>query len=133
MRCDRCTAGLGLVVVLVLFTGCGQSGPTYYQVAGTVTFGGQPVPKGTVTFEPDAAKGVRGQMGYADLVHGKFDTRLAGKGVLGGAYVIRILGYDGKAAYEAPYGNGIFPEYTINRDLPKEDSTLTIDVPRKRT
>jgi hypothetical protein len=133
MRHDWCAAGIGLAVALAVLAGCGQSGPTYFHVSGTVTFGGQPVPKGTVTFEPDAAKGVRGQMGYADLVGGKFDTRAAGKGVLGGAYVIRILGYDGKAAYEAPYGNGIFPEYTINRDLPKEDSTLTIDVPRKRS
>jgi Prokaryotic lipoprotein-attachment site len=132
MRHDRCAAGFGLAAALTVLAGCGQTGPTYYHVAGTVTFGGQPVPKGTVTFEPDAAKGVRGQMGYADLVDGKFDTRAAGKGVLGGAYVVRILGYDGKAAYEAPYGNGIFPEYTITRDLPKEDSTLTIDVPRKR-
>jgi len=132
MRHDRFAAAFGLAAALAVLAGCSQSGPTYYHVAGTVTFGGQPVPKGTVTFEPDAAKGVRGQMGYADLVQGKFDTRTAGKGVLGGAYVIRVLGYDGKAAYEAPYGNGIFPEYTINRDLPKEDSTLTIDVPRKR-
>ena len=133
MRLDRCAAGIGLAAALMVLAGCGQSGPTYYHVSGTVTFAGSPVPKGTVMFEPDAAKGVRGQMGYADLVNGKFDTRAAGKGVLGGAYVVRVLGYDGKAAYEAPYGNGIFPEYTINKDLPKEDSTLTIDVPRKRS
>ena len=133
MRLDRCATGFGLAAALAALAGCAPAGPTYYQVSGTVTFAGQPVPKGTVSFEPDAAKGVRGQMGYADVVNGKFDTRTAGKGVLGGPYVIRILGFDGKAAYEAPYGNGLFPEYTITRDLPKEDSTLTIDVPRKRT
>src|SRR5206468_6538175 len=92
MRYVRCATGLGLAAALAVVAGCAPAGPTYYHVAGTVSFDGRPVPKGTVSFEPDAAKGVRGQMGYADLVDGKFDTRGGGKGVLGGPYVIRILG-----------------------------------------
>jgi hypothetical protein len=129
---QRTAAGCGLAAALVLLAGCGPGEPKYYHVSGTVTYAGKPIPKGTVSFEPDASKGVRGQLGYADLVDSKFDTKANGKGVLGGAYVIRVLGFDGKAAYEAPYGTGLFPEYSVNKDLPKEDSTLSIDVPKAR-
>jgi hypothetical protein len=128
----RAAASATLATGFVLLAGCGSGEPTYYAVSGTVTFAGKPVPKGTVTFEPDPTKGVKGQQGHADLVDGKFDTRAGGTGVLGGPYIIRVLGYDGKVAYEAPYGNSLFPEYTLTKDLPKADSTLDIDVPKGR-
>jgi hypothetical protein len=131
-RSLRAAAGLALAAGMVALAGCGQGAPKYYDVAGTVTYGGKPIPKGTVSFEPDPTTGIRGQMGYADLVDSKFDTRAHGKGVLGGPYIIRILGFDGKAVYEAPYGTGLIPEYTLTKDLPKADSTLEIDVPKGR-
>lgn len=131
LRFLRAAAAFVAAAGLVAFAGCGPGEPKYYNVSGTVTFGGKPIPKGTMTFEPDPVKNGKGRLGYADLMDGKFDTKVGGKGVLGGPYIIRVLGFDGKAAYEAPYGTGLFPEYTLSKDLPKEDSTLTVEVPKK--
>lgn len=111
---------------LVLY-GCGPAEPTYYHVSGTIKFDGKPIPKGTIYFEP---KG-KGQQGRSDLVDGKYDTKSpGGKGVLGGPYNIRIGGYDGKVAYEAPYGAALFPEYTTTKDLEAKEQTLDFDIPK---
>jgi hypothetical protein len=32
--------------------GCGQEGISRYEISGTVTFQGQPVPEGNIAFEP---------------------------------------------------------------------------------
>ncbi len=37
--------------------GCGESGEKFVPVAGTVTLDGQPLPAGSVSFQPDASKG----------------------------------------------------------------------------
>jgi hypothetical protein len=41
----------------VAAAGCQKSGPKMVQVEGKVTLGGKPVPRGWVTFHPDAKKG----------------------------------------------------------------------------
>jgi hypothetical protein len=42
-----------VVLSLLAFGGCGPSGPTTYPVSGTVTFNGEPIPTGYITFTPD--------------------------------------------------------------------------------
>lgn len=45
--------GLGVAVCLMIVcSGCGQSGPKLGQVTGTVTLDGQPVPRASITFAP---------------------------------------------------------------------------------
>lgn len=65
-----------LAVAVLSLVGCGPSGPVTYPVSGTVTFDGQPLPEGFITFvpegdiSPDAGK----------IVEGKFEFRAqAGK------------------------------------------------------
>jgi hypothetical protein len=38
--------------------GCGPSKPETYPVSGTVTWNGQPLPEGSIRFEPEDAKGL---------------------------------------------------------------------------
>jgi hypothetical protein len=102
-----------------------------YDVSGTVTYAGKPIPKGLIFFDPDASKGMAGTQGFANIRDGKFDTAKHGKGIRGGPYVVRVSGFDGKEASEAPFGQPLFPEYQEKRDLPAANSTLDIDVPRK--
>ena len=52
---------------LVILSGCGPSGPAFYEVAGTVTWNGAPLPQGDIIFEsadgtatPSAGKVVDG-------------------------------------------------------------------------
>jgi hypothetical protein len=121
------------VAALSLAAGCGSGEPKLYDVSGTLTFEGKPIAAGVIHFEPDAAKGNKGVAGYAEIHGGQFDTARKGRGVLGGAYSIRINGFDGKVGPEAPLGAALFPEYTEFRGLKAENQTIDINVKKKPT
>ena len=113
---------------LLTAAGC-SSEEKLYDVSGTVTFAGRPVPKGSITFGPDGFKGTTGPQGSADIVDGRFDTKLGGTGVRGGWYTVRVSGFDSKAGPDAPFGTSLFPEHTEGKELPAAPSTLDVAVP----
>ena len=121
----------GLFAGITVVTGCGPD-EKLYDVSGTVTFEGRPIPKGLIFFDP--APGTPGTQGFANIEDGRFDTSVPdkGRGIRGGAYLIRILGFDGKEAPEAPFGQPLFPEHELTRDLPAQNQTFEYDVKRKR-
>lgn len=123
-------AGGLLAALLALAAGCGPGEERLFDVTGTVAVGGTPVPAGMVFFDPAGPTG--GTQGFANIKDGKFNTADGGRGVRGGAYRVRVSGFDGKAANEAPMGQTLFPEYEFAKELPKQNSELTIDVPKKR-
>jgi hypothetical protein len=124
--------GAAALAAVVLLAGCSEE-EKLYRVSGTVTFEGNPIPKGLIFFDPDPAKGTPGTQGFATIENGKFDTTLAGKGrgIRGGSYLIRISGFDGREANEAPFGQPLFLEQELSRDLPAEDQTFEYDVKRR--
>jgi hypothetical protein len=111
---------------LLAWVGCSQQ-EKLYRVSGAVTYKGKPIPKGLIHFDPKAD----GPQGFANIVNGKYDTAKQGKGVRGGAYSVRVNGFDGIEAYEAPFGQALFPEYTGATDLPQADSTYDLEVTTK--
>lgn len=121
----------GSVILAMSLAGCsGTDGASQYELSGTVTFQGKPIPAGTITFEPDAVKGNRGRQGFATIKDGRYDTREGGRGTIGGAQVVQISGTDGISAGETfPTGKPLFEPYTTSVDLPKESSTHDFDVP----
>lgn len=115
---------------LLVLVGCGGSdGPQRYHLSGTVTYGGKPVPAGTVSFLPDQSQGNRGPGGSAPIKDGKFDTAGEGIGHVGGPHVVSVTGMDGVAIPDMPMGRSLFPDYEAKMDLPKQDSTQNIEVP----
>ncbi|MCR9118376.1 MAG: hypothetical protein NXI22_15685 [bacterium] len=126
---------LAAILVSLSLAGCGNSGPRQYTLSGTINYAGQPVSMGQILLTPDSSKGNEGPSGIAQIKDGKFET-LTGKGVSGGPYVFTISGYDGvpKPSGEGgmdPNGNALFEAYEMKVDLPKEDSTKDIDVPKQ--
>jgi hypothetical protein len=119
-------AWLVWIVGLVVIAACSHE-EKLYRVSGNVTFSGKPIPKGLIFFDPQ----VDGPQGFANIVDGKYDTSVQGKGVRGGSYNIRVNGFTGIEKNEAPFGDALFPEYTGTKDLPQEDSTFDLDVPKK--
>jgi hypothetical protein len=115
-------ARLLLVLAFAAAAGCTQD-EKLYRVSGTVTHNGKPIPKGLIFFDPQGD----GPQGFANIKEGKYDTAEQGKGVRGGAYNIRVNGFDGKEGPEAPFGQGLFPEYTGTKELPASDSTYDFD------
>jgi hypothetical protein len=114
--------------VFCLVAGCNR-GPEMYSVSGTVTYDGKPLPAGQVFFEADVTKGHDAPQGFAYVKDGRFDTAQGGRGVVGGDYVIRIQGFDGKPGNELPLGKPLFNDYVESRDLPKGPAQLEFSVP----
>lgn len=124
-RNARFVIGVGLLAL-----GCGPAGPVRYDVSGTVTFDGQPVPIGTITFVP--AGGNTGPGGSAGIEAGRFDTASTGKGPTGGPHVAIITGFDGKTVggiEQVQEGSPLFIDYREDVDLPKEATVRDFDVP----
>ena len=124
---------VGALVLAIMAVGCGgDTGPTRYDVSGSVTFDGQPVPMGRILFQPDTSKGNRGPAGVAEIKDGHYDTADGGKGTVGGPHVAIVSGYDGqsKPEQEMPYGRALFSDHNLPVDLPKEDATQDIEVPK---
>lgn len=137
------TAGLSIPLRLALFlvvlslTGCGKSGVNRVAVSGKVTFRGQAVPSGMISFTPDAAKGNRGPQGIARIIDGAYSTEDNGKGsVLGPQLVeIRGLGGSGSGSGDAlPFSSGkpLFPPYRTEVDVAEENATIDFEVPDSR-
>lgn len=77
---------LGLLLVVV---GCGKSAGDRVGISGTVTFDGQPVQSGSISFRP--SESTRGPSAGAAIVDGAFVVP-ADKGVAAGQYRVEILG-----------------------------------------
>lgn len=125
----RTSVKLGVVACLVIVgvLGCGPKEEKLFRVSGTVTYGGKPVPKGRISFDPTT----EGPMGFASIEDGKYDTQQVG-GVRGGKYNIRVNGFNGIPGPDLPFGQAIFSEYTGSTELPAEDSTFDLDIPKGR-
>jgi hypothetical protein len=117
--------------------GCGsrQSGPKIYKVSGSVEYDGKPVPKGLITFRPNTSKGNSGPGGGAEIKNGRFETE-AGKGVVGGAYIVEIRGTDGvpysESGEEIPEGKSLFARYEVEVEFPREDTVQDFHVPKTK-
>jgi hypothetical protein len=116
-------------LIALLLNGCGGSPTaTRYQLSGKVSYGGQPVPAGTIVFEPEGVDVTADNMGQAEIRDGQYKT-LPKMGVSGGPQKVYINGTDGVALEESPLGSPIFSTYSTRIDLPKADSTHDFDVP----
>lgn len=124
-----------LSAIVVLLAGCGRSGVERISVSGTVTFRGQPVPSGIISFTPDAKKGNRGPQGVAKIADGHYTTNDHGKGSVSGPQVIEIRGYGGGGgsgrADKLPFSSGkpLFPTYYTEADVKPGGATLDFEVP----
>ncbi len=133
LRCRLLSPSLLLIAILSVGCGAAETGPKRYDFSGKVTYGGKPVPRGSITFDPDRAKNNSGPSSVVPIVNGAFKTE-HGAGLLGGSYVARIDGYDGVVqklddGTENPDGSPLFKLTVIEFEMPKETSSKDFDVP----
>ena len=131
MNCNR-TARMfwrAGALVLLLTLGCGApSGPVRYDLSGSVRYGGKPVPVGEVSLAPDGARGNQGPGSLVLIKNGRYRTERH-KGIVGGAYLVRIVGFDGVPVGESTEGTLLFPPYETTMDFPRQNGTHDFDVP----
>jgi hypothetical protein len=123
-----------LLLSTLLLAGCGGSdGPPRYDLTGSITFGGNPIPRGSLTFSPDSSQGNSGPGATAGIIDGKYTTQ-EGKGVISGAHIVVVQAYDGVPVETDgegmdPNGTSLFPSYTMQISVPENGGTLDIEVP----
>ncbi len=129
-------AGWCLVIMLGFgpwIVGCGSGEARRYDISGTVTYQGQPVPAGTISFDAEGVTTTGG--GFAPIVDGRFDTAANGRGHLGGSQVVRIRGemappsdLDSVEA-DSFVAEELFPPYETTVDLPRRRTSKDFEVP----
>ncbi|MEW4452311.1 hypothetical protein AB1L30_06455 [Bremerella sp. JC817] len=119
-----------LVLACLTLAGCG-AGDTSVHLTGKVTYQGNPVPTGTITFSPDTTQGNAGHGSKAIIHDGTYTTRES-FGLVGGPHVVRIEGFDGVAVGDNLDGNLLFKPFEESFDLPKSSGEFDFDVPAQR-
>ncbi|HWL07423.1 MAG TPA: hypothetical protein VNQ76_03315, partial [Planctomicrobium sp.] len=115
-------SGCLIVILSGLLAGCGakQDGPQRFSVSGTVTYKGEPIPRGTVTISPNMAKGNEGPVGIAQIINGKYDTNASGaKSPIAGELLIQVDGY-GPANPNEEVPTPLFKSYVLEMSLPEK-------------
>ncbi len=107
--------------------GCDSGDTTGYSVSGKVTYGGQPLPSGSIQFEPDATLGGKGSSASGEIHNGTYTTTTGG--VSGGKYLVRITPPAVESGSD-PASVVQFPTYEKKVDLPQSSSTQDFDIPK---
>ena len=116
----------------VLAAGCGGGGPARYSLEGSVTLGGVPVPAGEIAFEPDDARGNTGPGSVARIRNGRYQTE-PGLGVVGGAYLVRIIPMTGTPVGDSEDGRPLLPRPHVEVvELPAGEATRDFDSPARK-
>ncbi len=96
---------LGGAAVFALAVGCSAK-QEMGQVSGKVTFKGQPVPAGWISFTPEPGKG---SVRVCQIKDGLFDSSKEGEpGIFLGKNLVKIAGFDGKKVPLWGQGKQIF-------------------------
>ena len=128
-------ARIAIVLALACASvGCG--GPARlarYEISGTVTHDGKPVPSGSLRFTPDFDRGNRGPATTIMITDGTYRS-VDGFGVLGGPYTVEINGFEALTPEQAQamtMPKPLFKPYTTAVDLDKKGGVKDFDVPAK--
>jgi hypothetical protein len=117
----RCTVAAAVGLLIGAISGCAESSierPKTFPVGGKVTYKGQPVPKGTVTFQPDDGQAAVGEI-QADGSY-RLTTFAPGDGALPGHHRVFVIANTADPS-KMP---GSSPGWTPPKDLvPKKYNT----------
>lgn len=118
-----------MLAVALAVPGCkGESGPPRYDLSGTVTYDGKPVPAGEVSLEPDGSRGNSGPACIAVIENGQYKTEPK-MGIVGGPYIARIAGFDGVPVGDMTVGTSLFPTYQTEVEFPQQTTTHNFEIP----
>lgn len=125
-----------LLFVFATAASCGSKKIERYDVSGTVSYNGKPIPAGYLVFATTAGPGAQ-----ADIQDGKYQTR-PGQGTIGGPHTVSIYGFDGRPysmgpgpdgkPYVNPMGRPLFSSFVTQLELPQEAAVHNFEIPANR-
>lgn len=95
---------LPIALAFALIAGCSQSAPDRVVVGGSVTYNGEPVPNGQITFIPSEAN--PGPVSGGPIKDGRYVAQARG-GVPLGKHRVEIVGFRPMKSTGAPVGEGL--------------------------
>jgi hypothetical protein len=106
--------------------GCGR-GDGRQHISGRVTYRGQPVVEGSISFDPVGGGGG----GFAPIRDGVYNTSVEGRSHSGGPHRVSIVGYQPARDSRSPDADVVilFRPYTTTAELPTKRATMDFDVP----
>lgn len=121
------------VWVFLVLAGCTQNspGPDRFELTGTVTYQGQLVPSGEISFVPDNEQGNTGPQAIANISNGKY-TLSRSHGVVGGPHLVTITGFTSAPSSEVippPDFKPLFRPWNTRQDFPRGDSQCDFVIP----
>ncbi|MCI0465065.1 MAG: hypothetical protein L0Z62_49725 [Gemmataceae bacterium] len=120
---------LTAVAFLALVVSC-SSKPQLAQLSGKVTFKGEPVPAGWISFTPDVGAGGLGQIKVFQIKDGVYDSSQEDPpGLNPGQHLIEIAGFDGKKIPFYGQGKQIFNPVKDQFMVPSGTSTKDWVIP----
>lgn len=126
-----------ILLASVVSSGCGPR--DRYALSGSVTFDGEPIPAGTITFVPFGAGKPGRTAAFCEIKAGKYATK-TGRNPGSGPHRVMISGCDGvpyksqmgEIVEDHPRGKQLFPTYLVEIDVPeKNDTVFDFAVPAK--
>jgi len=113
------------------FIGGCTPAPKPVQLSGKVTFKGQPVPAGYITFMPDVGNGNRGTTKLIRIKDGVYDSSQEppDQSLTPGAYQVRIAGFDGQVLPRFNQGKQIFNPVEESLVVPDKTTTKDFTIP----
>lgn len=109
----------------IVLAGCGDDGGRQ-NISGKITFAGEPIPFGKISFRPDHKRGGTGPAGFATVMNGEYSTKSSGKGAIAGPVEVIIEGL----VSDAPMATPLFMPYKTTSDIEKGVKQLDFDVPK---
>ena len=120
---------LATALTLMMALGC-TSKPPVSQLSGKVTFKGEPVPAGWISFTPDVGAGGLGPIQLLQIKDGVYDSsKQVPPGINPGPYLIEIAGYNGKAEPFFVQGKQIFNPIKDSFTVPDGTSAKDFVIP----
>jgi hypothetical protein len=129
-NCDMKTCKLLLAAAFVVSViGCSAK-PPVAQLSGKVTFKGEPVPAGWISFTPDVDKTGEGRVRVMQIKNGVYDSSKENEpGLKPGHYLVKIAGFDGIRIPMFGQGKQIFNPVDDTFDVPEGATTKDFEIP----
>jgi len=116
-------------LMLAVCVGCSKPGVERISLSGRVTYKGQPVPVGSILFEPDGVKGNRGPQGYSTILDGHYTTDKYGNGAVTGPINVQIMGFRAVNERTEEGNKPLFPPYKTSITIARDSTTFDFEVP----